>query len=92
MTKITLTNPINLGADNKLESFNLRSPMAGELRGIKLLDIMQMDASAHAQLIPRISEPMVSTTAFYQLQPSDLMTVMTEVINFFVTAQNSQVT
>lgn len=76
MKQITIT------INKESHTISLRTPMAGELRGIKLLDIMQMDTAAHAILIPRISE--LVAEEFYQLSPPDLLKVMTEVIDFFV--------
>lgn len=62
----------------------LRAPTAGELRGIKLLDVLQLDAGAHALLLPRISD--LSAMEFYQLGPADLMALMSEAVAFFAPA------
>lgn len=59
----------------------LREPMTGELRGIKLLEVLQMDPAAHAELIPRISE--LEKPAFYKLRSADMMRIITEVVGFF---------
>lgn len=59
----------------------LREPMAGELRGIKLLDVLQLDVSAHAELVPRISE--MERAQFLALNPRDAIAIMTENVGFF---------
>lgn len=35
----------------------LRKPLAGELRGLKLVDVMRFDMASHIVLLPRITEP-----------------------------------
>ncbi|WP_241086845.1 phage tail assembly protein [Candidatus Vondammii sp. HM_W22] len=62
--------------------------MSGELRGIKLLDIMQMDVSAYVPLLPRITTPMLSESQINNLDPADLIQVMTGVQSFFVSADS----
>lgn len=63
----------------------LREPTAGELRGIKLLDVLQMDSGAHAEIIPRISE--LTKPEFFSLKPADMMALMGEVVGFFAPAE-----
>ena len=88
--KITLEHPLKQGekGDKKISEINLRKPMAGELRGIKLLDIMQMDVNAFVPLLGRITTPMLSETQVYSLDPVDLIQIMTGVHGFFVTSHS----
>ena len=82
-TKITLTQPLKQG-DKSITEITLRKPMSGELRGIKLLDVMHMDVSAYVPLLPRITTPMLSESQINNLDPADLIQVMTGVQGFFV--------
>ncbi|MCY7297540.1 phage tail assembly protein, partial [Alteromonas sp. a30] len=66
----------------------LRKPQAGELRGIKLLDVMQMDVTAYMQLLPRITAPMLTEQQVSALDPADLMKVMNGVQHFFLDADS----
>lgn len=59
----------------------LRAPTAGELRGIKLLDVLQLDPGAHAVIIDRVST--LTAAEFNVLPMPDAMALMTEVVNFF---------
>jgi hypothetical protein len=59
----------------------LREPKAGELRGIKLLDLLQLDAAAHAQVVERTTE--MTAAEFYALSMSDAARIMRGVIDFF---------
>lgn len=82
MTTIKLNKPLKRG-DKTIKSLEIREPTAGELRGIKLLDVAQMDASAYAELLPRISTPAVTVGEFNQMAMADLMQVMTTVAGMF---------
>ncbi len=79
---IILNTPIKRG-DKSIESIDLREPKAGELRGIKLIDVVQMDAGAYEELIPRISEPSLTKQEFGQLSLADLAQIMTSVGGMF---------
>jgi|GEM_PF-1077361 len=81
---IPLDNPVN---DGKMDELALRKPMPGDLRGLKLLDVIQMDTAATAQLVPRIALNGFTAQHFYQLDPVDLLEVMTEVATFFTKEQ-----
>lgn len=71
----------------KMKHLALRKPMPGDLRGLKLLDVIQMDAGAVANLVPRIAMNGFTAQHFYQLEPADLLEVMTEVATFFTKEQ-----
>ena len=60
---------------------HLREPSAGELRGIKLLDVLQLDTAAHAPLVERISDLTAAEFAYLKIQ--DAMSIMTAVVGFF---------
>ena len=80
---ISLSEPITVGKDT-ITSVQLRKPQAGELRGIKLLDIMQMDVGAYMPLLPRITAPALTEQQVGQLDPADLLQVMNGVQSFFL--------
>ncbi len=82
MKKITLNKPIKRG-DKKITELDVREPTAGELRGIKLLDVVQMDVAAYADLLPRISQPVLTPQEFNQLSLPDVTQVMTTVAQMF---------
>ncbi|KFA28137.1 tail protein, partial [Xanthomonas vasicola pv. vasculorum NCPPB 1326] len=43
--------------EQTITQINVRKPGAGELRGLKLTDVLQLDVTALATLLPRISSP-----------------------------------
>ena len=86
-TNIQLSHPVKQGNDS-IDNVQLRKPQAGELRGIKLLDVMQMDVTAYMQLLPRITAPMLTEQQVSALDPADLMKVMNGVQHFFLDADS----
>lgn len=81
-TIIILKTPIKRG-EKEITEIEIREPKAGELRGIKLLDVVQMDATAYAELLPRISQPVLTKDEFNQLSMSDFAQVTTCIAQFF---------
>jgi len=59
----------------------IRAPLAGDLRGLNLLDVLQLNPTAHAQLLERIST--VEKAQFWRLGAADMMRLMTECVSFF---------
>lgn len=53
---IPLAQPIKRGKDT-VKSITLRRPGSGELRGLKLADLVQGDVTSVIRLLPRISQP-----------------------------------
>ncbi len=87
--KVTLSKPFKRG-DKDVDSVLLREPMSGELRGINLSDLMQMEVSTVGRVLERISEPMIDKATFAQLNPRDLMDLSVGIVSFFVDTSNSQ--
>lgn len=79
-----LIQPIQRG-DTAITEVGVRRPNAGELRGMKLTDVLQMDVNALARLLPRITSPALLPDEIELLDPTDLLTLGSEVVSFFVT-------
>lgn len=62
-------------------TLTLREPRAGELRGVKLLEVLQLEVHACALVLERITD--LSAAEFYALRPVDAMVLMTELVGFF---------
>lgn len=69
---ITLDTPIKRG-DNDIAEIALRKPSAGELRGVTLTDLLQMDVAALTKVLPRISEPALTEVEVVRMDPADLV-------------------
>jgi len=59
----------------------LREPKAGELRGIKILDLLQLDAGAAAMVVERTTE--MTAAEFYALGMVDAARIMRGLVDFF---------
>lgn len=82
MTKVTLSAPVARG-EGQIAHVTLRAPRAGELRGLKLLDVMQMDVGALIRLVPRIAEPGLTEDEVAALPLADLTRLGVAVAGFF---------
>lgn len=80
--RFPLEHPIMIG-EERLEWLTLRLPRAGELRGLNLLDLSQLDVDTLLTLLPRISTPTILRTFGAQLHPADLITIGKGVSGFF---------
>lgn len=83
MKTITLETPIPRG-DGKITEVSLRKPASGELRGLNLTELLQMDVSAHIKLLPRISNPTLTEADAAALDPADLTSLASEVVSFLL--------
>jgi len=80
---IVLETPIQRG-EQVIRSVRLRKPTAGDLRGIKLFDLAQMDVTALTTVLPRISQPILTTADAGKLEPADLIEIARVIGDFFV--------
>lgn len=80
---ITLDTPITRGSSTITE-VNLRKPTAGELRGVSLASLMQMDVTELTKVLPRITQPTLTDAELAQLDIADLTQFATEVTGFLL--------
>jgi len=80
---VTLDTPIRRG-DTTIAQITLRRPKAGELRGIALTDLLQLDVTALQTVLPRISAPTLLKQDVAELDPADLVQLGTRVAGFLL--------
>ena len=68
---VTLDTPIKRG-NGFITEVTLRKPMSGELRGVTLSDLAQMDVLALRKVLPRISTPSLTDIEVGRMDPADL--------------------
>lgn len=83
---LKLSTPIKRG-DEVIETVWLTPPTAGVMRGLKLLDVAQMEVTAISALLARITNPALLPAEIAALPPADFMALATEVVGFFVPAE-----
>lgn len=79
---VTLTTPIPYG-DKTLDTLTMRRPNAGDLRGLKLSRLEEVDTDTVLTLVPRIASPHVVAAQLDALTPYDTLMLATEVVGFF---------
>lgn len=79
---ITLDTPIARG-EQTITAVSLRKPDSGELRGVKLVELLQMDVASLQLVLPRISQPTLTSADVARLDPVDLLQLGIEVSGFF---------
>ena len=80
--EINLDYPITLG-EQKVSKVILRKPSAGDLRGIRMVQIGQLNYDEFELLLPRITEPTLNKVHLQQLDPADLLFMMDSCADFF---------
>lgn len=79
---IALDEPIKRG-ETTIDSIVLRKPKSGELRGVSLVDLAQLDVAALQRVIPRVSQPTLTEHEVSNLDPADLMVIGAELVGTF---------
>lgn len=83
MKTLTLSKPLTSGTDT-VKELTLRRPTAGDLRGIKLQGIADMDVNTVLTLLPRLCTTPLAPSAVNDLDPADMMAVCEVLAGFFV--------
>ncbi|MDF1687308.1 MAG: phage tail assembly protein [Parvibaculaceae bacterium] len=80
---VTLNEPIFMGVD-QITSLTIRRPKAGEMRGLNMVSIAQMDVDSFFELLPRISSPILPSEVIQEhMDIADLVACMKAVSEFF---------
>lgn len=82
-TTVELDTPIKRG-ETEISEVTLRKPSAGELRGVNLADVLQMQTDALIKLIPRLSSPSLTEKEAGRLDPADLVQCGGEIAGFLI--------
>jgi hypothetical protein len=62
----------------------IRKPTTGELRGLSLVNVLQMEVGTMLQLLPRIADPHLDESALEALDPADFTELSSQVTSFFL--------
>ena len=80
---ITLDTPIKRG-EQTIDTITLRKPNSGELRGLNLTDLLQMDVTSLHRVLPRISIPMLTEADVSNMDIKHLMQCGAKVAGFLL--------
>ena len=67
---VTLEPPLQRG-EQTITKVTLRKPATGELRGVHLAELIQLDVSSLSRVIPRISDPTLTEQDVAKMDPAD---------------------
>ncbi len=80
---ITLQSPIKR-SETSIDAVVLRKPTAGELRGVSLVELLQMDVSAISKVLPRITVPTLVQEEIAGMDPADLLAMGAAISGFLL--------
>lgn len=80
---VTLEEPLTRG-DTLITSVQIRKPVAGELRGVSLMDLGNLDVVSLQRVLPRITVPTLAPHDVAKLDLADLMALGSEVAVFLL--------
>lgn len=80
---VILDTPIRRGTTT-INTITLRKPASGELRGVSLSDLLNLDVASLIKVIPRISNPGITAVEAAGLDPADLVAIGSKVIGFLL--------
>lgn len=80
---IFLEEPIRRG-EQEIKSVTLRKPKAGELRGISLTSLGELDVSALQKVLPRITQPSLTEAEVAGLELADITAMGMAVASFLL--------
>lgn len=83
MRTVTLDTPLRRG-EEAIGIVAVRKPGSGELRGLTLMALSQLDYAALETLLPRITTPVLHKPDIAALDPADLMQLGAEVMDFLL--------
>ena len=80
---VILDTPIRRGTTS-IDSITLRKPNSGELRGVSLAELLQIDVNSLVKVLPRISSPTLTSVEVTSMDPADLFAVGPKVCGFLL--------
>ncbi len=80
---VILDTPIRRGTST-IDSITLRKPNSGELRGVSLAELLQMDVNSLIKVLPRISSPTLTSIEVTSMDPADLVALSSKITGFLL--------
>lgn len=80
---VTLDTPIKRGSTT-IDTITLRKPASGELRGVHLVELLNMDVATLIKILPRISSPGITAPEAAGMDPADLLACGSRISGFLL--------
>ncbi|HFX2802451.1 TPA: phage tail assembly protein [Pseudomonas aeruginosa] len=82
--EVELDEPLKRGTQI-IDVVAVRKPQSGELRGVSLQDLLNLDVSALLVVLPRVTNPTLTQQEVARLEPADLLQLGSKVSGFLLT-------
>lgn len=83
MATVTLDHPLKRG-EKEIAEVHVRKPNSGELRGLSVSALLNLDYASLEKLLPRITNPRLNPPDVAALDPADLVQLGGEVMDFLL--------
>lgn len=80
---ITLDTPLKRG-ETEVTEIQIRKPKAGELRGVSITSLMQIEVTELTKVLPRITTPTLTDEELRNMDVADLTQIGLEVSGFLL--------
>lgn len=80
---VDLDTPIQRGS-KEVTQVTVRKPLSGALRGVALVDLLNMDTQSLQKVLPRITEPALTEAELRKLDPADMVQLGSKVSRFLL--------
>ena len=80
---VTLDTPISRGKTT-INTLTLRKPQSGELRGVQLIELLNMDVATLIKILPRITSPSITAPEAAGMDPADLLACGSKISAFLL--------
>lgn len=80
---VVLDTPIKRGS-KQIDRITLRKPSSGELRGVQLVELLNMDVASLMKVLPRISDPVLTAPETAGMDPADLLAIGAKISGFLL--------
>lgn len=80
---VILDTPIKRGKTT-IDTITLRKPASGELRGVHLVELLNMDVATLIKILPRISNPGITAPEAAGMDPADLLACGSKISGFLL--------
>jgi hypothetical protein len=80
---VDLDTPIKRGSST-IGTITLRKPASGELRGVHLVDLLNMDVATLIKILPRITSPGITAPEAAGMDPADLLACGSKISGFLL--------
>lgn len=81
---VPLDAPIQRG-EQRIDQVQVRRPQAGELRGVQIADVANLDVLALIKVLPRVTVPALTEAELGNMDPSDFTALGAELSGFLLT-------